>query len=39
MELPVLSSTANPAVRAMRALEDGKARRETGCMRLEGRKL
>lgn len=39
MELPVLSSTANPAVRAMRALEDGKARRETDCMRLEGRKL
>lgn len=39
MEATRLTSTANPAVRAMRALEDARARRETDSMRLEGRKL
>ncbi len=39
MELMRLSSTANPEARFLRALEEAKARRESGCMRLEGRKL
>ena len=35
----LLTSTANEKVRFMRALQDAKARKGSGLMRVEGRKL
>ena len=37
--LTTLTSTANEKVRAMKALSEGKVRRSTGLMRVEGRKM